>query len=157
MERFRHVPSLLAFSADKMKKVGLVDTPNLLRRVLPRAGAGAGGPPPRRRRQALLRALRHRTNPRRERGARGPSRRPRVRARGRRARGPQPGAGAARAAGRDGSEAVMSDRDAVLEANAAFYAAFQSLDLKRMEEIWLRAPYIKCVHPGWGLLVGWGP
>jgi len=47
----------------------------------------------------------------------------------------------------------MSDRDAVLEANAAFYAAFQSLDLKRMEEIWLRAPYIKCVHPGWGLLV----
>ena len=29
MERFRHVPSLLAFSADKMKKVGLVDTPNL--------------------------------------------------------------------------------------------------------------------------------
>ena len=29
MERFRHVPSLLAFSADKMRKVGLVDTPNL--------------------------------------------------------------------------------------------------------------------------------
>ena len=51
----------------------------------------------------------------------------------------------------------MSDRDAVLEANAAFYAAFGRLDLKRMEEVWLRAPYIKCVHPGWGLLVGWGP
>jgi len=44
----------------------------------------------------------------------------------------------------------MTDRDAVLEANAAFYAAFESLDLKRMEEVWLRAPYIKCVHPGWG-------
>src|SRR2546425_7377713 len=29
MERFRHVPSLLAFSAEKMKKVGLVDTPSL--------------------------------------------------------------------------------------------------------------------------------
>jgi quercetin dioxygenase-like cupin family protein len=29
MERFRHVPALLAFSAEKMKKVGLVDTPNL--------------------------------------------------------------------------------------------------------------------------------
>jgi len=29
MDRFRHVPSLLAFSAEKMKKVGLVDTPNL--------------------------------------------------------------------------------------------------------------------------------
>jgi quercetin dioxygenase-like cupin family protein len=29
MERFRHVPSLTAFATDKMKKVGLVDTPNL--------------------------------------------------------------------------------------------------------------------------------
>jgi|SRR5581483_1931867 len=29
MERFRHVPSLAAFAAEKMKKVGLVDTPNL--------------------------------------------------------------------------------------------------------------------------------
>jgi quercetin dioxygenase-like cupin family protein len=29
MERFRHVPTLLAFTAEKMKKVGLVDTPNL--------------------------------------------------------------------------------------------------------------------------------
>ena len=29
MERFRHVPSLMAFSAEKMKKVGLVDTPSL--------------------------------------------------------------------------------------------------------------------------------
>ena len=29
MERFRHVPALVAFSAEKMKKVGLVDTPNL--------------------------------------------------------------------------------------------------------------------------------
>ena len=29
MERFRHVPSLLAFASEKMKKVGLVDTANL--------------------------------------------------------------------------------------------------------------------------------
>jgi quercetin dioxygenase-like cupin family protein len=29
MERFRHVPSLVGFSAEKMKKVGLVDTPSL--------------------------------------------------------------------------------------------------------------------------------
>jgi len=29
MERFRHVPALVAFSVEKMKKVGLVDTPNL--------------------------------------------------------------------------------------------------------------------------------
>jgi len=51
----------------------------------------------------------------------------------------------------------MDDRIAVLEANAAFYRAFEALDLQRMEEVWLRVPYIKCVHPGWGLLVGWGP
>ena len=29
MERFRHVPSLLAFAPEKMKKVGLVDTASL--------------------------------------------------------------------------------------------------------------------------------
>ena len=29
MERFRHVPTLVAFSHEKMRKVGLVDTPNL--------------------------------------------------------------------------------------------------------------------------------
>ena len=29
MERVRHVPSLLAYSAEKMRKVPLVDTPNL--------------------------------------------------------------------------------------------------------------------------------
>ena len=51
----------------------------------------------------------------------------------------------------------MDDRDTVLEANAAFYRSFESLSLRRMEEVWLQAPYIKCIHPGWGLLVGWGP
>jgi quercetin dioxygenase-like cupin family protein len=29
MERFHHVPSRVTFSSEKMKKVGLVDTPNL--------------------------------------------------------------------------------------------------------------------------------
>ena len=29
MERFRHVLSLFAFSSEKMKKVGLIDTPSL--------------------------------------------------------------------------------------------------------------------------------
>ena len=29
MEHFRHVPSLVGFSTEKMKKVGLIDTPNL--------------------------------------------------------------------------------------------------------------------------------
>ena len=29
MERFHHVPSRVTFSSEKMKKVGLIDTPNL--------------------------------------------------------------------------------------------------------------------------------
>lgn len=51
----------------------------------------------------------------------------------------------------------MEPGAAVLEANDAFYRAFESLDLARMESVWLREPCIGCVHPGWALLVGWGP
>jgi hypothetical protein len=51
----------------------------------------------------------------------------------------------------------MRHIDAVVQANNEFYRAFESLDLGRMELVWLRASYIKCVHPGWGLLLGWGP
>jgi len=45
----------------------------------------------------------------------------------------------------------------VAEANRRFYAAFESLEVERMEEVWLRESHISCVHPGWGLLFGWGP
>ena len=51
----------------------------------------------------------------------------------------------------------MDERAAVLEANEAFYRAFESLDLGRMEGVWLHAAFITCVHPGWRLLLGWGP
>ena len=51
----------------------------------------------------------------------------------------------------------MTDESDVLEANAAFYRAFESLELARMEAVWLSAPYVTCVHPGWQLLTGWGP
>jgi SnoaL-like protein len=54
-------------------------------------------------------------------------------------------------------EERVSDVDDVLRANEAFYRAFESLNLANMEVLWLRAPYVKCVHPGWGLLIGWGP
>ncbi len=43
----------------------------------------------------------------------------------------------------------------VKDVNRRFYEAFESLDIKRMEGIWLREDYIKCVHPGWALLSGW--
>jgi ketosteroid isomerase-like protein len=51
----------------------------------------------------------------------------------------------------------MDPSDAVLAANTGFYRAFESLDLPRMNAVWLRERYIGCVHPGWALLVGWGP
>ncbi|HUO05232.1 MAG TPA: nuclear transport factor 2 family protein [Candidatus Binataceae bacterium] len=51
----------------------------------------------------------------------------------------------------------MSDRDAVLAANRAFYDAFESLNIANMESVWLRDPRIVCIHPGWRKLSGWGP
>jgi ketosteroid isomerase-like protein len=52
---------------------------------------------------------------------------------------------------------IMSEHDAVAEANRAFYRAFGSLDLENMERVWLRDPKIVCIHPGWRKLTGWGP
>ncbi|HXG17740.1 MAG TPA: nuclear transport factor 2 family protein [Methylomirabilota bacterium] len=51
----------------------------------------------------------------------------------------------------------MNEQQEVEAANRTFYQAFETLDITEMEKVWLRAPYIKCVHPGWPLLVGWGP
>ena len=51
----------------------------------------------------------------------------------------------------------MSDRESILEANRAFYRAFESLDAGSMGEVWLRDPRIVCIHPGWSRLIGWGP
>lgn len=43
----------------------------------------------------------------------------------------------------------------VLEVNKRFYAALEALDLSQMSEVWLHEDWVKCVHPGWGLIVGW--
>jgi len=51
----------------------------------------------------------------------------------------------------------MNDRDAVVAANRAFYEAFESLDISRMESVWLQDQRIVCIHPGWRKLLGWGP
>lgn len=47
--------------------------------------------------------------------------------------------------------------DAVRAANAAFYAAFESRDMDQMSEVWEHSDRVSCVHPGWGVLRGWGP
>lgn len=51
----------------------------------------------------------------------------------------------------------MSERHAAIEANRAFYRAFESLELEKMEAVWLSDPKIVCIHPGWRKLSGWGP
>jgi ketosteroid isomerase-like protein len=43
----------------------------------------------------------------------------------------------------------------VLEVNANFYRAFESLDIQRMAAVWARGDNIKCIHPGWSMLSGW--
>ncbi len=48
----------------------------------------------------------------------------------------------------------MSEHNAVLFANTAFYAAFAGRDVKAMEQVWSREKPISCTHPGWQPLVG---
>ena len=49
----------------------------------------------------------------------------------------------------------MPDVDALIEANAAFYAAFEARDLDAMSEAWLHDDQVACTHPGWATLQGW--
>lgn len=48
----------------------------------------------------------------------------------------------------------MSERDAVLFANEAFYAAFARRDVAAMDEAWVRGAAVSCIHPGWDALYG---
>jgi ketosteroid isomerase-like protein len=52
-------------------------------------------------------------------------------------------------------EIASNDREALREANAAFYRAVEELDLAAMEKLWLHESWVRCIHPGWDLLVGW--
>ncbi len=42
----------------------------------------------------------------------------------------------------------MSDDDAILFANEAFYAAFRSGDVKAMDDVWAKSAPVACLHPG---------
>lgn len=46
--------------------------------------------------------------------------------------------------------------DDIEDANARFYRAFEALDLTAMSALWSHGDHVKCVHPGWSLLCGWG-
>ena len=49
------------------------------------------------------------------------------------------------------------EQEEVSKANKAFYNAFESLNIKEMEKVWACESTIQCIHPGWGVLRGWGP
>jgi ketosteroid isomerase-like protein len=42
----------------------------------------------------------------------------------------------------------------VYKANEGFYNAFESRNIKEMEQIWADKDYVQCIHPGWGVLRG---
>jgi len=48
----------------------------------------------------------------------------------------------------------MSDTDAVLFANEAFYRAFADRDEEAMDDLWSTTAQVACLHPGWGPLFG---
>ena len=50
----------------------------------------------------------------------------------------------------------MSEREAVLFANEAFYLAIANRDTAAMEQLWAEAVRVACLHPGWDALVGRG-
>ncbi len=50
---------------------------------------------------------------------------------------------------------TASDVIAVQDANTAFYEAFETLDIQKMDALWVQEDYIKCIHPGWEACQGW--
>jgi ketosteroid isomerase-like protein len=52
-------------------------------------------------------------------------------------------------------QVLQTDEEEVLAANRAFYAALHNLDMPLMAQAWLHTDWVKCMHPGWDLLMGW--
>jgi len=48
----------------------------------------------------------------------------------------------------------MSDLNAVLFANEAFYVSFAGGDLDAIDALWSSAAPVSCIHPGWERLSG---
>ncbi|MET0554400.1 MAG: nuclear transport factor 2 family protein [Vicinamibacteria bacterium] len=44
---------------------------------------------------------------------------------------------------------------ALRAANDRFYRALETLDLPGMDGLWLHGPQVRCIHPGWDVIVGW--
>jgi ketosteroid isomerase-like protein len=50
---------------------------------------------------------------------------------------------------------VTDERETLREANNGFYRALEVLDLEALDALWLHEGWVRCVHPGWDVLVGW--
>jgi ketosteroid isomerase-like protein len=50
---------------------------------------------------------------------------------------------------------ISLEIEEVEEANERFYRALENGDLGEMSEVWLQEDWVKCVHPGWDMLIGW--
>lgn len=48
----------------------------------------------------------------------------------------------------------MSETQAALFANDAFYVAFASRDVAAMDDVWASTAPVSCIHPGWNVLNG---
>src|SRR5258706_9495322 len=53
------------------------------------------------------------------------------------------------------SSIMHDEREAVHRVNAFFYRALDNLDLEAMDEVWVHAGPVHCVHSGWDGLSGW--
>jgi len=49
---------------------------------------------------------------------------------------------------------LLTDSDAVLNANLEFYRAFTNRDAAAMDALWAREAPVVCVHPGWTPVAG---
>jgi len=49
----------------------------------------------------------------------------------------------------------MSEVEELRAVNERFYKALEELDLEQMGRLWLHEPWVRCIHPGWDVLVGW--
>lgn len=50
----------------------------------------------------------------------------------------------------------MTAHEELREMNERFYRSLETLDLAAMERVWLHERWVRCIHPGWDVLVGWG-
>lgn len=56
----------------------------------------------------------------------------------------------------DRSRSLTRDLERVESANLEFYEAFSAKDMERMARLWAKTPHVRCVHPGWELVTGYG-